>query len=194
MPREKQFEDEAVLRQAMELFWKQGYHATSIDDLVGHTGINRASLYHAFGGKRNLFEQALATYQRNSAAAVRNFLASQSSVKQGFRGMFMYAIDEVLADPDGKGCFVVNTTTELMPGDEIMEQALLQNQALFEEIFYDFLEKGVASGEISAQKNLREVAAYLFMVNNGLKVLSKINRDRSKLEGMITQALCALES
>ena len=58
MPRTKQFNEEEILKKAMELFWEKGFHATSIQDLVAHLGINRASLYDTFGGKEELFKKA----------------------------------------------------------------------------------------------------------------------------------------
>ena len=54
MPRVKQFNEDEVLNKAMELFWKKGYNATSMQDIVDYLGINRASLYSTFGGKKNL--------------------------------------------------------------------------------------------------------------------------------------------
>ena len=55
MPRVKRFNENKVLSNATELFWEQGYHATSIQDLVSHLGINRGSLYDTYGGKNNCF-------------------------------------------------------------------------------------------------------------------------------------------
>ena len=58
MARKKQFEEHEILTKATDLFWKQGFHATSIQDLVNHLKINRASLYDTFGGKEELFNKA----------------------------------------------------------------------------------------------------------------------------------------
>ena len=59
MGRTKQFDHRTALDQAMELFWARGYHATSIQDLVDHLGVNRQSLYDTFGGKDELFKAVL---------------------------------------------------------------------------------------------------------------------------------------
>ena len=64
MPRTKQFDEKEVLKNAMELFWEKGFHATSIQDLVSHLGINRASLYDTYGGKDELFNTAFETYRQ----------------------------------------------------------------------------------------------------------------------------------
>lgn len=55
MGRSREFDENVVLQKAMELFWKQGYEKTSLNDLVEHMGIHRRSLYDTFGDKHTLF-------------------------------------------------------------------------------------------------------------------------------------------
>ncbi|MCE7002789.1 TetR/AcrR family transcriptional regulator [Kibdelosporangium philippinense] len=62
MPRTKEFDPDAVLRSALNLFWRKGYEATSIQDLVDHLGIGRASMYATFGTKHDLYLRALDLY------------------------------------------------------------------------------------------------------------------------------------
>ena len=66
MPRIKTFDENEVLVKAMNLFWKQGYSATSVQDLVSHLGINRASLYDTFGDKEQLFKKSFALYRKST--------------------------------------------------------------------------------------------------------------------------------
>ena len=118
MPRVKQFDEQQVLEKAMELFWKLGYNGTSIQDLVSNLGINRASLYDTYGGKDALFEKTFEHYLQKNAQMARSILAAKPSVKEGFRHLFQIIIEQLINDPEKKGCFVVNTTTELVPNDE----------------------------------------------------------------------------
>ena len=69
MPREKQFDETAVLGKAMEAFWARGYEATSVRDLVEAMGLHRGSIYAAFGGKRSLFLKALRHYETHRRRA-----------------------------------------------------------------------------------------------------------------------------
>jgi AcrR family transcriptional regulator len=72
MARPREFDEGAVLDAAVLCFWKQGYEATSVRDLVEHTGITAASLYNAFGDKRELYEKALKHYvEENIADRIR---------------------------------------------------------------------------------------------------------------------------
>ncbi len=193
MPRTKQFNEEEVLNKAMELFWEKGFHATSIQDLVSHLGINRASLYDTYGGKEELFNRAFESYRNSSGDLVKSILASESSVKTGFEKLFTFAMDEAENDEARKGCFVVNTTTELIPGGGAISSILSKNLENVSQLFASHIQKGIDQGEIDASKNPRNVGMMLFTFYNGFRVVSKIDTDRDKLESMVRVALSVLD-
>lgn len=193
MPRVKRFDEKEVLQKAMELFWKKGFHATSIQDLVDYLGINRASLYDTFGGKQELFNQAFQLYRNQNTAAISKFLENQPSIKTGLVSLFEIAIDESVKDRDSKGCFVVNTTTELVPGDEAIQEVLKENKATFEKLFYDLLKKGEVRGEYPAGKDLKALSQLIFTLYNGLKVVAKIQPDKTALMDSVHVALSLLD-
>ena len=87
MARNKAFEKEIVLEKAKELFWKQGFHATSVQNLVDHLGINRASIYDTFGGKNKLYETALESYRAENLIFLKEHLAKFESVKKSLNVM-----------------------------------------------------------------------------------------------------------
>ena len=193
MPRVKQFCEVDVLTKAMALFWKKGYHATSIQDLVDHLGINRASLYDTYGGKQALFEKAFALYRKTNTQGITDFLNGQPHVKTGLRKLFEKGIRDALADADRKGCFAVNATTELVPGDDKMRALLQENKATFEAVFFIFLQKGEARGDIPRGKDLRALAALIFTLYNGLQVITKIETDPERLLASVDAALAVLD-
>lgn len=193
MARTKQFDEEEVLNRALELFWKQGYNATSMQDLVSHLGINRASLYDTYVGKRELFNRAFENYRLHNAQRISDFLNQHNSVKQGLFKLFESTINESVSDIDKKGCFVTNTTTELLPGDDEIHVILLENKILFEGIFEEYVNRGMKSGEIDSSKDAKSIAGFLFMLNNGLRVTAKVNPDKSELESIIKSALTVLD-
>jgi TetR/AcrR family transcriptional repressor of nem operon len=173
MPRTKAFNENEALEKALQLFWKQGYHATSVQDLVDHLSINRASLYDTFGGKKELFERAFDQYIQSNTAQMRSFLRQQSNVRSGLRKLFVNTIQESVNDPNRKGCFVVNTTTELVPNDPDIIQTLEKNRHRFESLFLDYLRMGQEKREIPPGKDLPAIARLLFTLYNGLKVVAK---------------------
>lgn len=193
MPRTKQFDQEEVLQKAKNLFWKQGYHATSVQDLVDNLGINRASLYAAFGGKNQLYEAAFAAYRAENRAGLEQRLAEFDSPKEALQTVFTEALTESLADEDKKGCFVVNCTTEYLPQHRHILVNLLENKATFQRIIGKALERGKAIGEFSEEMNTAEVAAYLYTFFSGLKVIAKIEDDPQQIRNIIATGLKVLQ-
>lgn len=193
MPRVKLFDEEEVLDKAMHLFWKKGFHATSIQDLVEELGINRASLYDTFGGKEELFNQTFKRYQKITHQQVRSLLHENASIKQGIKRLFEFVILQSVDDPNKKGCFAVNITTELIPGDALIINDLTENRLVVEKIFYDYLLLGVERGEISKEKDLKTLASLLFTLQNGIKVVAKLNPDQEQLTKIIDACLVVLD-
>lgn len=193
MPRAKLFDEQVALAQAMQLFWKKGYYATSIQDLVSHLNISKASLYNAFGGKRELFDKALTHYRTTNTLAVQRFLNSHDNVKAGFKALFTMAVEQSMSDTDCKGCFVVNTITELTPNDTTITPALTQNKQVFESLFFDYLSSGVQKNQIAADKDLQAIASLLFTFYNGLKVVTKINFNKENFLAAVDALLTILE-
>lgn len=193
MPRTKQFNEEEVLNKAMELFWEKGFHATSMQDLVSHLGINRASLYDTFGGKEELFDRAFEQYRRTTGGWLEQLFLNEPSIKQGFKKMFEAAINEAASDECRKGCFVVNTTTELVPGNEKMQETLLAHKNHVENLFIGYAQQGINNGEISSSKNAQELGLMLYTLYNGIRVVSKVDTDSQKLQKAINSALSILD-
>lgn len=194
MPRTKQFDEEEVLAKAMELYWSKGYNATSIQDLVKHLGVNRASLYETFGDKKKLFDRAFQRYIDTQTIWLKAFLDEREKVVEGFRSLFQLAIEEAYKDKERKGCFVVNTATELLPADDdALKAVLIRNRDTFEKIFYNHLKKGEASGEIPTGKDLKAISGLLFTLYNGLRVISKYSPDREGLLASVDAAISLLD-
>lgn len=192
MPRVKTFDENEVLTKAMNLFWKQGYSATSVQDLVSHIGINRASLYDTFGDKEQLFKKSFELYRKSNKEGLIQFFQDRPDVKTGFSELFENAIQEAVIDKDRKGCFVVNTTTELIPNDENLLDILESNKQDFETIFYEYLKKGKENGQLKTTQNLKSVASLFYTLYNGIRVVSKVRPDKKKLADSINIALSLL--
>lgn len=193
MPRVKQFNEQEVLDKAIDLFWKQGYHATSVQDLVDALGINRASLYDTFGNKRQLFERALSYYRAINQRALKTFLEQYDDVREGIQRFFELAFQQREDSPENRGCFVVNVTAEMLPQDEIIRSMLLDNQTEIENLFVDYLAQGQKKGQIAADKDVRAVASLLFVLYNGLKVVTKIQVDEKSLQASLGAVLGLLD-
>jgi len=193
MPRVKLFDENEVLAKAMNLFWKKGYAATSVQDLINHLGINRASLYDTFGDKEQLFKKSFELYRKNNIEGLKQFFDSQKNVRKGFERLFENAIEEAVNDQDRKGCFVVNTTTELVPNDDSIAVILENNKSDFENMFFEYLQKGKEAGQIKTDKELKSIATLFYTLYNGLRVVSKVQPNAKNLTDTINIALSVLD-
>jgi len=193
MPRVKLFSEEEALEKAMMIFWKRGYHDTSIQDLVDNLGINRASLYDTFGGKKKLFDSVFEYYRKSGNEGLREVLNSQENVKETFRMIFKQVIEGDMADPDNKGCLVANTTTELLPKDTELKSIIAQHKKSVEKIFFDFLLLGVKRGEISEEKDLITMASLLYTLLTGLRVTGKTRPDQKESMSSVDAVLSLLD-
>lgn len=192
MPRVKLFNEKEVLTKAMDLFWKQGYSATSVKDLVSHLGINRASLYDTFGDKEKLFKKSFELYRKQSIDKICKLFQNQPNVKEGFSELFNNAIHEAFLDKDRKGCFAVNNTTELVPNSESCLEILSSNRRDFEKLFYEYLKKGQKKDQLIECKDLKSLASFLFVIYNGILVVSKIQTNKKELTDSVNLAMSLL--
>ena len=121
--RPRAYDPQAALRQVTDTFWKTGYSATSLDDISAATGMNRPSLYAAFGDKHALYLEALAGYWRISLAATREALADDRPLDEALMRAYEAALSIYFSgDGDPRGCFVMGTAvTEAVEDPEIRE-------------------------------------------------------------------------
>ena len=115
MPRPKTFDVDHVLDRAVDLFWVNGYAATSIEDLVNHLGINRGSLYSTFGSKQGLYELALERYLTTGR---QRFAEKITDPAIPLREALSALLTSSARRTDHRGCLLVNTTMERNATDE----------------------------------------------------------------------------
>ncbi|MBC6992613.1 TetR/AcrR family transcriptional regulator [Neolewinella lacunae] len=189
MARSKAFDETATLEKAIELFWRQGFHGTSIQDLVDHLGINRASLYATFGDKESLYRRALSHYRNINTERAQCFLTAHPSAKTALRELLQRATAPPDKQNDPVGCFIVSASAELSQGSTEINEFLLLNQETFVGLFHSVLQRAVAEGEISADRNLPALANLLFTYYNGVKVLNQFNADPTPLQNATEELL-----
>src|SRR5262249_1274392 len=102
MARPKSFDEDAVLDQAVQLFWERGYDGHSVADLEAHVGVGRQSLYNSFGDKQALFLKALDRYERNAGAAIEQLAVSDAGL-EAIRRYFHWAVDSQTAPGPRRG-------------------------------------------------------------------------------------------
>jgi TetR/AcrR family transcriptional repressor of nem operon len=195
MPWEKQFDVNQTLEKAMQAFWDRGYEATSMQDLVDRTGINRASLYATYGDKHELFLAALHRYEDAFLNRQLGDLESHYDPREAIRQLFLSFTARVLqrGPRSRSGCFMTNTAMELAAHDPDAEQIVVRTQKGVEAFFARMIRKGQASGEIGAHVKPREAASRLLALLIGLSVLCRSRPERALLQSIVDDAVGCLE-
>ena len=190
MGRTKEFDPDTVLRAALDLFWHKGYEATSIQDLVDHLGIGRASIYATFGNKHELYLKALQRYRESDTVVSR--LSQPGSAIAAIRALLHERVEEILADSDHKGCFAINTAAECLPGDDQLTRQVEAAWNTVETAFIGALYRAQAQGELAADRDPRALGGFLITVLEGLYALAKVP-DSQRLRDATRVALSILD-
>ncbi|PWR11039.1 TetR family transcriptional regulator [Micromonospora acroterricola] len=191
MGRPRTFDIDAAVDRAMELFWRQGFEATSTEDLVEGLGIARGSLYKAFGSKEQLYALALRRYCQRHAVGLIEVLDRAEQVRPALRAVLSELVDADLADPE-LGCLLVNAATERSAHPDTVRQ-VSRTMGQIESALAGALERARVRGEIAADKKPQELAQFLTTFLQGLRVMGKARADRAFLDNAVEVALGALD-
>jgi TetR/AcrR family transcriptional regulator, transcriptional repressor for nem operon len=192
MARPREFDEDLVMRAAIQCFWSRGYEATSVKDLVAKTGITAASLYNAFGDKRALFRAALDHYVEGSVGE-RIRRCEMLPPRDAIAAFFADIVERSLSDRDRKGCMLVNSALEVAPHDAEFQELIAGVLGRIERFFLKCIKAGQADGTIARSAPARHLAQHLLAVLMGVRVLARAKPERSLLEGAIRPALASLD-
>ncbi|CAL9291797.1 TetR/AcrR family transcriptional regulator [Streptomyces sp. SudanB182_2057] len=194
--RPREFDKERTLERALELFWSRGYGATSIQDLVDALGVERGSLYGAFGDKRRFYLEAVRlyweVYERHLTAAL-----DTGPVLPALRDILTHPVrlDELVTDAGvPQGCLVGNTTAELVPQDGDATQIVTRSYRRFTDIVAAALRRAQAAGEVTDTSSPEAQAQLLLYLVQGLSLVSRAGLDRTAAQTAIDAALEGLRA
>lgn len=194
MARTKGFDEATVLQRARDLFWEQGYKATSIQELEVATGLSRSSIYRFFGGKRSLYDQTLEAYQKENLRGMREILAAPGNLRTRLQALFNRIL-EAKTKPGNNcsaGCYIVNSTTELATTCPDNFGFVATNRKKFVAVLTEAIRQAQATGEIAASADPLAQANLLFVGYNGLQVVTKTGMPNEELSATIEQLLSGL--
>lgn len=183
MARKKEFDETDVLTRAMEIFWRQGYQGTSVQDLVQQMGINRGSLYGTFADKHALFLAAIEHYDRTVITLVVKQLHAtpQASPRQQIIDYIMGVALKAANPTKREGCFLTNSAVEVREDDADAEKSVVDCMGRIEQALYDALLRAKRAGEIRNHKDMKALARYLTSSIQGLQVMGKVQPDKRAL-------------
>lgn len=192
MARPREFDESAVIDRAMQQFWAHGYEATSVDDLCAATGLNRSSLYRAFGSKRDLLDAALTTYVDGSLRRIAR-LFEQHPIDEALRRFLLGQFGD-RAEAIGRwGCLIGNCAGELAARDVKAQKRLQRSLRRVEDVVFDALVRAQRDGALPERADPRALAQFLLTQAQGLRLVAKTNPPRGVLESIVTTALSVLK-
>ncbi|WP_414514093.1 TetR/AcrR family transcriptional regulator [Nostoc sp. PCC 9305] len=174
----------------MYVFWRKGYLGTSLSDLTEAMGINRPSLYAAFGNKESLFRKVLERYADGPSAYLREALKEPTARQVAER--MMYGVVDLGTDPHNPpGCLWVHGMLSCGdPGDPI-RQELSARRKSSEASLHKRFEQAISEGDLPADSDPAALASFVVTVNCGISVLAATGATRTELLRVVETALQA---
>ncbi len=171
MARKKEYSEDEVLEEAMQLFWKYGYDSTSMKMLEEAMGINKFSIYSSFGSKHGLFVQSLKRYKANTNMLFDTFKKATNGVED-IKQFFYDSVSANLKGDSQKGCFVTNTYNEFSESeDQVIKEQML---VFFDNLKQIIIEK-LSTDPSKDEATIIKQANYLMLAKHGLAAAARVN-------------------
>ncbi len=191
--RPRSYDPDAALAAARDAFWESGYSATSLDDLAAATGMNRPSLYAAFGDKHSLYLAALRGQAEGMLAATRAGLAFPGDLKATLANFYGRAADLYIGDRDsGRGCFLVGTALADAVSDAEVRSVLRQSFEQMDALMAERLRRAVADGDLPADADVPTLTYVAMSALHGLAIRSRAGFSREALGRLASAAAAAV--
>jgi TetR/AcrR family transcriptional repressor of nem operon len=181
MARHKEFDKAEVLEKAMQLFWQQGYEATSVRDLIEATGISSSSLYESFGDKRALYLAALRLYCQGEQGNFQAMIAQHESLKDVIAQAFRNAREQV----NSQGLFSMNSIIEFGNRDAEITALLWAHYQVIWGSLGDAIREAQEKGQIRNQRDAGDIAHALITAIYGHASLMRVKPDFDASDGIL---------
>lgn len=187
--RPRAYDPEAALDSVLEVFWRAGYSA-SLDDICEATGMNRPSVYAAFGDKRALFLRAIERYREISRGHMRDSLGGDRPIRDKLKGAYDRALNLYYSGADTPlGCFMVGAVVNEAVGDPEIRAAFAEGLKQFDRGFQEQLRKAQAAGEISPGKDVETLGQLASSALYYLATRSRAGEERAALENFVDKTI-----
>jgi AcrR family transcriptional regulator len=189
--RPREFDPDEVLDRAVHAFWSRGFQATSLNELARELGIEKPSLYAAFGNKEQLFLKALDRYAAGFGLGAIAALEKTPNGKAAVAAL-LSAFAEQLSDPKAPaGCLIANCAAECRETSETISRSLATSLGTMEVALAKRLQRAQKERELPASEDARSLARYFAAVIQGMVSLSRAKRDPKALRQIVRIALRA---
>jgi AcrR family transcriptional regulator len=188
--RPRAYQPDIALGKALDLFRKDGFAATSLDDLSAATGMNRPSLYGAFGDKRELYIKSFQRYRDDARAAMIEIFRDQLSIRQRLARIYAVALDIYLSGESGpRGCFTVMTATSEAVADPEIRGMVLEGLVELDKAFAACFRLAKENGELPASADPAILAQLASATIHTIAIRARARVPRQELESIVKGAI-----
>lgn len=193
--RPRAFDREAALGEAMRLFWRKGFEATSMADLTAAMGIGAPSLYAAFGSKEALYAEALCHYQKKFGPLTWARFDAAETARAAVERLLMDSAAVLTGGGEGgaKGCMITLSSIDRDEHAELCETLRSTRTGVQDRLVARF-GRGVEAGEIAAGTDLAALARYVLTMQNGMSILARDGATQAELEAVARLAMSSWDA
>ena len=188
--RPRAYQPDVALGRALDLFRKDGFAATSLDDLSAATGMNRPSLYGAFGDKRELYIKAYQRYRADAAAAMIDIFRDELPIRKRLERIFAVALDIYLSGDGGpRGCFTVMTAASEAVADPDIRAMVLEGFCELDKAFAACFRLAKQKRELPASADPQVLAQLASATIHTIAIRGRARVPRKELEAIVKGAI-----
>ncbi len=191
--RPRAYDPEVALQRAMDAFWDRGFSGTSLDDLSERTGMNRPSLYAAFGDKQALYLKTLESYVASRRAGIAAVLNSQRPLRDALRQIYERMIDTFLAGERGaRGCYLIGTAVTEAVQNPKVRKVLAESLGELDGAFRATFVAAQARGELDKKADPQALALVASAVVYALALGARSGQPRAALKALADAAVALI--
>lgn len=186
--RPRGFDTERALDAAVDVFWRRGYEGASLSELTAAMGINRPSLYAAFGDKAELFQTALRRYVDSNMGYVTDAL-DRPTARESAEAFLVGNARAVTMPGRPAGCLSVQAIITQQDSREF--SSLAENRAATQRLFAERFHRAIDEGDLPGEESPEELAGFLITVASGFAIRAADGAPRDTLLAMARRAMAA---
>jgi AcrR family transcriptional regulator len=188
--RPRAYQPEIALGKALDLFRKDGFAATSLDDLSAATGMNRPSLYGAFGDKRELYIKSYQRYRADARAAMIDIFGDELPIRKRLEKIYAVALDIYLSGEAGpRGCFTVMTAASEAVADPDIRAMVLEGFVELDKAFASCFHLAREKGELPVTADPMALAQIASATIHTIAIRARARVPRKELEAIVKGAI-----
>jgi len=188
--RPRAYQPDVALGKALDLFRKDGFAATSLDDLSAATGMNRPSLYGAFGDKRELYIKSYQRYRDDARAAMAGIFRTELPLRKRLERIYAIALDIYLSGDEGpRGCFTVMTAASEAVHDPAIRAMVLEGFTELDKAFASCFRLAMEKGELPQEADPRVLAQLASATIHTIAIRARAGVPRKELQAIANGAI-----